>query len=177
MIDSNIIKIENKEIYEFGSRQLISIIFDILLSLAIGFLMDSIEEMLIFLITFATIRRYAGGYHANKKYKCIILSLLMEVMAILTILNYKDELFFLTLLSVIGIFLLSPIVTEKNPLEDFELQIYKKKTIILTSFWTILFLIFNYYNIEILFKSISIAIICIFILLIISWLKSNLISK
>lgn len=173
--DDGIIASEDKEIYEFGLSQLISIVIDSLVALAIGFFMNAVLEMAVFVVTFATIRRYAGGYHADKRNRCILLSALMEITVILAIYNYQDKLLFLTILSVMGIFVLSPVDTENLLLDCIQKQVYKKKAILSTIFWAILFFIFRYFNMPIFYKAISVGIICSSILLIAGWIKADLI--
>lgn len=171
--NNDVIDEENKEIYEFGLKQTFSLVLDLGIAMSIGFFTKSILEMAIFMITFITIRRYAGGYHARRRSLCILFSMIMEITAILLISNYKDEFQILTVIAVIGIFSLSPIDTEERPLDSIEIQVYRNKALFLTTLWTLLFLIFVYFDISLFYEAIGIGIYSAFIMLVIGWIENS----
>lgn len=172
LIRNNILDIEEKEVYKFGLKQIASIIFDLLIAVTIALIMNMFVDMIIFMIAFITIRRYAGGYHADKRYLCIFFSIIMEIVALLVISNYTNELFTLTILSFVGICVLSPIDTLNNPLDKLEKNHYRKKTIISTLFWTFVILGAKYINLVDLYRPVCVAMIFVFLLVLIGWIKA-----
>lgn len=186
MLEKNMIEIleknavidtDKREIYEFGFKQLNSILFDTLITIAIGFLMKKPLEMLIFIVSFSIIRRYAGGYHASKRILCIIYSIIVQILSINVISNYVSDFYILTILSIIGICVLSPIDTENHRLDEKEIKFYKKRTILFTSIIALFIVITFFFKLEIYYKSISVALICIFISLIVGWLNNFLLEN
>lgn len=133
LINRNIIKEEDKEIYSYGFNQILFIMLNFITILIIGILFNMLFETIIFIITYIPIRIYAGGYHARTQTKCYILSVFMLISALYIIkLQLISNILTIILLSVISsiiILYLAPIEDINKPLDKEEIEIYKKRTI------------------------------------------------
>lgn len=88
-------------------------------------------SMLIFLVAYASIREYSGGYHAHSAARCFICTILVAATAIYLMkvpLRYMELPWLLGLMLVCGagIWLLSPQEAENKPLGDTEKIVYRK---------------------------------------------------
>ncbi|MBD5134587.1 MAG: accessory gene regulator B family protein [Lachnospiraceae bacterium] len=63
------------QIFRYGYSIIIDGIVDFAVLLTAGLLTHRIIEVCIFAVVFCSLRQFTGGYHANKRYKCIITSL------------------------------------------------------------------------------------------------------
>jgi accessory gene regulator B len=79
------------------------------------------------------LRTYSGGYHASTPIRCYILTT-MSITVSLSIMKFVAINNFiylgLSILSSLVILLISPIGTPNKPLDEIEINIYRKKTII-----------------------------------------------
>ncbi len=133
LINNNIIKKEDAEIYSYGFKEMIFIILNLITTLFIGALFNKVFGIILFMIMYIAIRVYAGGYHARTKLKCYMFSILMltSVCYILK-LNLLQSNFLLVILSIISsilILFLAPVEDENKPLDEIEIKIYTKRTI------------------------------------------------
>jgi len=129
-----VIKAEDKELYRFGVWFIFSALRDIATAVIIGFLFNSILSMLLFAVAFIPIRSYAGGYHAKTPQKCYLISLFMlvSVMLIPRLIHFTDVICIVLLaISSAVIFFLSPTETANKPLDEIELKVYRKRTLLL----------------------------------------------
>lgn len=163
LINNNIIKKEEAEIYSYGFKEMIFIILNLITTLFIGVLFNKVFEIILFMIMYIAIRVYAGGYHARTKLKCYMFSILMltSVCYILKI-NLLQSKFLVLILSIASSFLilfLAPVEDENKPLDKIEIKIYTKRTI------RNLIIVFGILIIALIFNKISFsACICISLL-------------
>lgn len=118
LIEDECIKSEDHEIYEYSIEVVISDFIYVIIALLTAIITKTILATILFYFGFISIRKYAGGYHADSYYKCHILFLANQiVMILLQFLLPKDLLPYITivitLLSIICIFLFAP-VTNRN---------------------------------------------------------------
>lgn len=135
------------EIYEYGLELVISSIINVLILFTISSICGLSLEMLIYLISFASLRINSGGFHATTKIKCLlyfgIVSFIMigfinglerfEIMTLWIIVC--------TIISVILIFLYSPVDSIQKPMNSTEKDIYRKKSRLLISILAIIFIL------------------------------------
>lgn len=163
LINNNIIKKEDAEIYSYGFKEMIFIILNLITTLFIGALFNKVFEIILFMIMYIAIRVYAGGYHARTKLKCYMFSILMltSVCYILKI-NLLQSNFLVVILAIISsilILFLAPVEDENKPLDEIEIKIYTKRTI------RNLIIVFSVLSITLIFNKINFsACICISIL-------------
>lgn len=125
---------EKAEIIRYGLEILLIKITFFSAALVISLLMHSFLECIIFTALFSGIRSYAGGYHADTRRKCFVLSMLTfcSVFIILKLIKiFPVILIIIAILaaaSSVVIFRFAPIDTENKRLDDEEIQIFKKKS-------------------------------------------------
>ncbi len=73
--------------------------------------------------------------------------------------------------------MLSPIDTENHRLDEKEIEFYKKRAITFTFIIASFIVITFFLKLEIYYKSISVALICIFISLVVGWLSNFLLKN
>lgn len=73
--------IEGKEqdIYQYGFEVFLDTVLETCMLMAIGVLFHRIFETCLFIILFTGLRKFAGGYHAETKTRCILLMILIYV--------------------------------------------------------------------------------------------------
>lgn len=136
LVQQNIICVEDQEIYEFGLGQLFFQLINFTVAAIIGIFMGRFWEVLLFLIAYIPLRRYAGGWHASTQVRCFWISTLLIVIALLIIGAIPLTGLALTWLIVPGaiiLFILAPVADTNKPLSRNEHKIYGRRArIILT---------------------------------------------
>lgn len=151
-ISYDVIKKEDREIYQYGNEIIISSLLDffILLAFAIGF--NDFVNVFLFWIVFFILRKFGGGYHAGTYLKCkIVFSVnIFIVMIIMNDFKYVYNIYLLILMTVfscVSIFLLAPVDNENKPLSETEKRINALKCRILLVLVCILsFLLFDCFS-------------------------------
>lgn len=157
-IDNNIIKDEDKELYEYALGITISALIHILTIVVLGIIFSLLVESIVFYLCFIAIRKFAGGYHAKTAGGCYLFSVLLSVLLLivlkLSVFNMNDIIavivFTASLISLVCIWTMTPLDTENNPLSEKEKSIYRKVTRIISLLVFIVFsilLFLNQYNI------------------------------
>ena len=167
MIDKNIIDSQNKELYDYGIKSIFNLFINILTSIIIGIYMHKLIIVLLFLLSFITLRTFTGGYHSNSKLTCYILSnslilILCIAMNKITINDYIIPGFCILLFAIFSIHKLAPMGSINKPLDEVEI-IFFKKIVHIILFLQIIILSISYY-----FKFYNYTTIILFSLFIIS---------
>lgn len=124
----------DEEEVKYGLEIIFTKILFAIIIVLIGILTKCFLEGIIDTIIFSLLRQYGGGYHAETKQKCFVLSVLMLLCAIFIIKTAQSfDVFIIleaviTLLSVIYIITAAPIDTPNKRLDADELRIYGKRT-------------------------------------------------
>lgn len=151
LLSTKVITESEKKIYQFGIFQLIINIINFVLMIIIAFLMDELFIMLVFMVSFLNLRRYAGGYHADTIGQCFLISIIITIIFLLLL---KIDCFhtkikiFSWIISNIVIILLAPIQNKNKELDKLEKTIYRKKTLqicFIENISILLCIIFNYW--------------------------------
>ena len=121
---------EEAGIYRYGYMLLLETIINIVISLIIGLVMKDVLSVLIFLLAFVPLRSYAGGYHADKVWKCILLSnfcvfIVLLLSRVIDSLNCGNVLMSIDVIVSIIIFLLAPVDSDKKVLSNNERKVYR----------------------------------------------------
>ena len=159
-VANDIIKGEDKELYEYALSITISAVIHILTIVVLGIIFRLVVESIIFYLCFIAIRKFAGGYHAKTASTCYLFSVLLSaiLLIVLKLLIYNISyiiavtVFTVSFISLVCIWIMAPLDTENNPLSEKEKSVYKKVTRIIALIIFIVFLIFfflNQYNIAI----------------------------
>lgn len=134
LIAKKIIPIEDKEIYDYGFEMLFSTILGYIIVLLTAYIMNSILEGLIFLVSFIFLRNFSGGYHANTHVKCNLF-LFLSALFVLFMSKVSIPYIYLILIYILllaMIFEYAPIENENKPLTGEEKMKYKKVAICTT---------------------------------------------
>ncbi len=154
-IKNNIIKSDDKEIYDFCFETTIGILLSYSLLFILSIIFNEFISSLIFIFSFSLFRKICGGYHANNYLKCGIMSLVSYLLLILIIKKINVIFEFSISVLIIGaitIVLLSPIQDDNKPFTEKQEKRFK---LISRSLATILILVFLVLEIFGFHKSIS----------------------
>lgn len=113
--------VDDREFYQYGVEITISSILGLLLVFVIGSVTSNVFECAVFLSTFVPIRQLTGGYHADTYFKCNF-TLCIICAALLLVYNVSHDnitpitVIAISLLSIMIIFLTSPIQNKNKPI-------------------------------------------------------------
>jgi len=121
---------EEKEIIEYGIEQGKNFILSIILVFLLGILFKTPVSSVVFLVMFIPLRKYAGGYHANSRLGCVLVSIasISCCFWLITKMKWSSYYLLLAVVSILIIFFIAPVQNSKKILEEFERKIYKRKT-------------------------------------------------
>lgn len=122
---------EQRNIYEYGVRQLIMYFGDLVGILIIGMYENAVLETLTIAILFMLLQRYAGSYHAPVRWLCYVGSMVLIIASVegyLILQNQKINIWFLFILAG-GVIFLSPVENKNKPLDEKEKKVYKRRCI------------------------------------------------
>lgn len=77
LLKKKIVKEDDFEIYTYGLEALLSTFVNTVLTLVIGIASGMLSFTILFLIAFAILRVYSGGYHAKSHWGCILTFLVL----------------------------------------------------------------------------------------------------
>ncbi len=130
----DLISNEERIIYVYGVKQIISLIINIISFLMCGIVFGEILGAMVFALSFMMIRTYAGGYHASTPVRCYIVTMITTIGAILVMkyIAIPQALgIALLFISSVIIVVLSPVDTEGKELDSLEKKIYRGKTLLI----------------------------------------------
>lgn len=121
---------EDKEIIGYGTEVFLDGLLKIFALLLIGVFLNKTTEMILVLVSFCSLRGWAGGFHCKTSLGCFISMLLFSLFSILVApcLTETSRLWeiFAFLFSYIILFLYAPGQTKKNPISSLSLLRKKK---------------------------------------------------
>lgn len=129
---------ESKRILYFGFQAIYGDLIKFAIIIFVSLLLQSFLPVLTIALTFAFLRRYAGGFHMDTEVKCIIGSLCLFVIpgTIISKIQFEINIFIFiainTIVLTICLFLLlkySPKDCINRPIDDSEAIIFKRKSI------------------------------------------------
>ncbi|MEE1076600.1 MAG: accessory gene regulator B family protein [Acutalibacteraceae bacterium] len=149
-VDNDIIKNEDKELYQYALSITISAVIHILTIIVLGITFSLVVESIIFYMCFIAIRKFAGGYHAKTARSCYFFSVLLSVILLiilkLLICNMSSVIKIITitvsLISTVCIWIMAPSDTENNPLSNKEKIVYRRVARIISLLVFIMFIVF-----------------------------------
>lgn len=137
------------EIIRYGLEIVITKLFFIVIILIIGLIMNCIIESVAFAVSLSLLRQYGGGYHADTRKKCLVLSLITLIISLSVIKlaeNYQVMILPMccaAFISFIYILAAAPIDTSNKRFDKDEIRIYGRKSRVLTITFAILSVIFG----------------------------------
>jgi accessory gene regulator B len=133
LVENGVINDADSEVYVFGFKNGFVILFNIAITLTIGFILGMALESLLFLFVFIPLRSCAGGIHASNNTRCLILSaiaivLLLIIANIILVVVNVPMIVVTSAICVAVIYILAPVQDANKPLDDDEIKLYKKRT-------------------------------------------------
>ena len=132
LIKKNIVKNEDKDIIIYGLSVGNELFINVATTIILGVIFDLILESIVFLLAFACIRTYAGGYHCKKALNCYFMSSGILVLVLLITKYIPKECIFiisiiLLIVSVPYIIKFAPMGIDNKPLDHMEHIYFRKK--------------------------------------------------
>lgn len=132
--NQGIISGEDVDNCRYGLDVFISSVLEIISILIISAAVGNFVETILFFVAFVPLRVYAGGYHADTKLRCYLVSLC--VYAVFTIImNFLPKEFYfvvnltVTLISVILTLVSAPVIHKNKKINETERKYYRKFSI------------------------------------------------
>lgn len=140
LIASKAVEEADQELYEYAIYSILITISPLFLVLVIGILMGTLVEGVFLITPFMCIRKFSGGYHAKTFKICFISScgLLILCMHLASHITYGLWVSALAFVSVISLYLWSPIDSENRRLEQDEKKKYRRTTIWVSLVFTLI---------------------------------------
>lgn len=134
LICKSIINTDDRDIYQYGMDRFLTICLNILTILVLGIVFNQIIQSIVFAFSFMALRTYTGGYHAKTPERCYVTTVL-SIIITLAIMEFvpinKFICLGLLIFSCLLIMLLSPIGCSNKPLDEIEVVVYRRRTVII----------------------------------------------
>lgn len=127
-INNNIIKSEEREIYNYCFETTLFTGIGYLILLVLSIIFKEFYSSLIFLLSFIIFRKTCGGYHANNYYICSFMSLLSYLFLIIVTKKLNiifNASYFLLMAGLSIILTLAPIQNDNKPFTEKQLKKFK----------------------------------------------------
>lgn len=123
---------EDEKVYRYGYVLLCEVFLNLVIALAIGIVFSKTKEVIFFLGMYIPLRSFCGGWHADKIWKCTVISnviLLLQVYGIANIKMYlsMSGMLLVFFFNMVCIYFISPVDTEMKKISQDEKKIYKRK--------------------------------------------------
>lgn len=131
LLADNIISKKEVNIINYGLESLIGNIIGLLVILVIGAFFDHIIDSLIVWLLAFPLRKYAGGFHARTRGRCLITSMGLNLVSYIIFFQCRwktMDIFLMALTFSIIIFFLAPVGTPNKPLDKSEKTVYRRRT-------------------------------------------------
>ena len=145
LVESEIISADDRELYEYGLKQVASTFATVATTLIIGFIFSMIWESILFMVSYIPLRSYAGGYHARTPLKCYVFSVVLTISVLLGIRYMPHDAILvgsLVLIASVVIFIFAPVADENKSLDAVEKKIFRKRARIILCAEVLLFALF-----------------------------------
>ena len=147
------IKTDELALYSYAVFNILHTFIPFIIVVFIGFLCDLTLECIMMLLPFLLLRKYCGGFHAKTPFKCLILTVIIQILFMLIGYSFASPCVFMLLLftSATTICILSPVNPEKRKLNENDIKRCKKRAVQLTCSLTIICLLllmlrYEYYS-------------------------------
>lgn len=147
------IKSENEDIYSYGAQILLNTLCSILIVVLLGVLFDEFIGTIIFLLSYCSLRFFAGGLHVSTNGRCIMtfVSGYIAVCFILKLITITLDIEIILGLITINLitWILAPVDNRNNPISLEKKKIMKKRSFFISLIITIVIfvLLYNDYGI------------------------------
>ena len=176
LIKAGIISEEDTDVYTYGFFQSVMMILNIVTTLILGILFQLLIPCIILNLAYIPIRTNAGGHHASSPLKCYINSTVI-IAVLLSIIKWvlipKLISIVILIVSSVVIFILAPVETENNPLDEVERQVFERRTRFILIIEAILFFISLIFCKNWINKTIALGLFTECIMLVIGYIKNK----
>lgn len=131
MLIEHISEEERSEFVKYGMERGKTILMSIMVVLMLGYIFGILWQSIIFYISFSSLRRYAGGFHAESQGKCYVISLVTLIISLfcMKLANWSIGVnIFVQAICLALIFILAPVENQNRKLDDIEKKQYENKT-------------------------------------------------
>lgn len=125
------IDLDEKEIIHYGLSHMELNLYSLFVTLSVGVLFGKLFVALLLFLLLFPLRKNAGGFHAETRQRCFIISSLIVVLAffLFDIMKWsRNNLCFIIILSYIVIYYMAPVACLNKPLDISEEKVYRKRT-------------------------------------------------
>ena len=122
---------EINEVVEYGIWRGKIIVISAFLVIALSAIMGILTKGIIFLICMCSLRRYAGGYHADTQSRCYVISFIVLILSLLwmkSVDNIGMNGITIQLFMLLILVFLAPVENKNRILDEAEKKKYGKKT-------------------------------------------------
>lgn len=114
LIKNNEVRKDDREMYLYCISTSLEMLFNIIITLLIGVLLDKSLKTLLFLLLIIPLKSISGGYHAERSGSCFILSILIYLLSV----SLCDVLLLTPQISIIVFVLFSGIIGKMTPVDN-----------------------------------------------------------
>ena len=141
-----IIQEEDIDKCRYGLEVFISSVIDIASLLLVAVFVGNFFEIVLLFAAFIPLRIYAGGYHANTKLKCYLISVAVYILFTVIMYILPQELYLTVsvlcmLLSLMMVFTSAPIIHYNKSVNDIERIYYRKFSVVIVLTETVIILL------------------------------------
>lgn len=145
-IEKKVLKTEEIRIYQYGYILLYEVVLNLIFALNIGLIFGELKMISFFLFMYIPLRSFCGGWHADKIWKCTIIS---NIILLLQILGERFLAQNIVIYMIIGLFVfclisilhMAPVETESKKINTNERRIYKKRIYCITLIQAVVFVV------------------------------------
>lgn len=178
LLKKKIVKQDDYEIYTYGIEAILSTLLNTIIVLFLGIAIGMIFETLIFLVAFAILRVYCGGYHSKSHWGCVLTfsALYGFSMLIISFLpSSASDVFSLvaTGVSLCVIFILAPLEHANRPFVGNEHKVFRllSRIIAIIEAGAIVLFLFSKHRHLHISLSLSLAMLCVAFILVYGKIK------
>ncbi|HBI53175.1 MAG TPA: hypothetical protein DDX72_10420 [Ruminococcaceae bacterium] len=126
---------DNYDVIRFGLELFFMKVIIYSLTMIAGIIFGGVISVICFMLVYQPIRGCCGGYHANSRIVCIIVSVLMLVSTIslskIEINRFQAlSLVIVSILCIMIQFIIAPVDTKYKPFDDVEKNVFRKRSIL-----------------------------------------------
>lgn len=147
LIKSKAVDIEEQEVYIFGLEVLLLNSVNVLTAMIISFISGTMWHFAAFMLIFAPLRIFSGGYHAKRSEVCFVITTLIYIVSVLAVKLYPllyTSTAVVTALFVCIILLtvkFAPVVNKNNPLSEHERKRNRLISVVLVAVDSVIFIV------------------------------------
>ena len=131
LVHAGVISETDADVYVYGFFQGMMLLLNVITTLLLGILFQQLRLCILLNAAYIPNRISAGGHHADSPFRCYINSTNMIAILLAVIkwipINPIASVILLVVASIV-IWILAPVETENNPLDDTEQYVYRKRT-------------------------------------------------